>query len=627
MDRISLNTRSESVSPVGWRRAAGVSAPPGAALKALAAATAMALLVLPDPQGAYAQTIGELDVRSRLGERFYGAVPVQLPSGILDPYCIKVLPNPNAPAGSGALQGTRVRIGSADSVIIETSGAVTSPIVGLRLQVGCERPAIRDFVVLGEGAAIAGLTDAPPTAVRTGPAPTVAAVARSPRPRTVQPSSRRQRTAAAVEVPTAAATPARRATTQPIAPPPASTSVGGTPQTITSSPAASAGQSDLERRVADLRARSDDAAAAMLALDDRLALLQKQAELLKAQLAKAIAEAPGGQTAATPAPASVESPQPAQAAGSPAATVATAAPATAGSPPASPPAAETTTHKTVGVFDLLSDWRVAGGLAALLLGALALRRRRRPVFKTGSASLATTADDSLLEPRHTDADLTIPDAYLPQKRRRSGSATAALAADQTAEWIAPPPTDTMPIPDTGITSRPGADPAGTPTSREFHITNKFQPTTERVVALASPEEIVQQARTHYMEDGDIFRAIDLLEMTVSARRDSTRPWQALFAIYHREKMPERFQRLVGAYRKAFGDDENWPIVRALGHAIDPDNGLYSGDEPLADVPEDLIERWLGVPLDFTAHLLANEMHDQLMSTHPGRTRRKRSAQE
>ena len=48
--------------------------------------------------------------------------------------------------------------------------------------------------------------------------------------------------------------------------------------------------------------------------------------------------------------------------------------------------------------------------------------------------------------------------------------------------------------------------------------------------------------------------------------------------------------------------------------------VEAGDEA---VPDDRVERWLGVPLDFTAHLLANEMHDQLMDTYSGRKRRNR----
>jgi hypothetical protein len=193
--------------------------------------------------------------------------------------------------------------------------------------------------------------------------------------------------------------------------------------------------------------------------------------------------------------------------------------------------------------------------------------------------------------------------------------------DQTAEWVPPPTTDSLPVPD-ALRTQPGTLP-GAAMTREHHITQQFQPAAERVVALSSPEEIVQQARTHYMEDNDVFKAIDLLEMAVSARKDSTRPWQALFAIYRRENMPERYQRLVLAYRGAFGQDDSWPAIRALGQQIDPANALYGDGAGGETIPDDLVERWLGVPLDFTAHLLANEMHDQLMDTYSGRKRSNR----
>ena len=169
------------------------------------------------------------------------------------------------------------------------------------------------------------------------------------------------------------------------------------------------------------------------------------------------------------------------------------------------------------------------------------------------------------------------------------------------------------VPQSAITTQPGVG-----ITRDFHITQQFQPTNERAVALSTPDEIVQQARTHYMDDGDTFRAIDLLEMAVSVRSDSTRPWQALFAIYRRENMTERYQRLAVAYRQAFGEDANWAPIQGLGYQMDPSNPLYEAAASAPLVAEDLLERWLGVPLDFTAHLLANEMHDQLMETFPGR---------
>jgi hypothetical protein len=116
-------------------------------------------------------------------------------------------------------------------------------------------------------------------------------------------------------------------------------------------------------------------------------------------------------------------------------------------------------------------------------------------------------------------------------------------------------------------------------------------------------------------------------MAVAARKDSVRPWQALFAIYRREKMRERFQRLANVYRKTFGKDESWSAVLALGREFDPANTLYAAEGESAPLPEDLVERWLGVPLDFTAHLLANEMHEQLMDTYSGQQQRKRPISE
>jgi len=262
----------------------------------------------------------------------------------------------------------------------------------------------------------------------------------------------------------------------------------------------------------------------------------------------------------------------------------------------------------------------------LLLGAFALSRRRRPTFKPEPAtSTGTLAQPGAMLDETPEHLRTQEVPVLARAVRAADTAewdtTRPAMVDQTAEWVAPPTTDSLPLPD-AFATQPATLP-GAAMTREFHITQQFQPAAERVVALSSPEEIVQQARTHYMEDNDVFKAIDLLEMAVSARKDSTRPWQALFAIYRRENMPERYQRLVLAYRGAFGQDDNWPAIRTLGHQIDPTNALYGDGGGDDAIPDDLVERWLGVPLDFTAHLLANEMHDRLMDTYSGRKRRNR----
>src|SRR6185503_5201531 len=64
-------------------RRGGFKAP---TVKAIVAATAAALMLLPEVRDAQAQVIGDIDVRSRTGESFFAAVPVQSERA-LDPNC------------------------------------------------------------------------------------------------------------------------------------------------------------------------------------------------------------------------------------------------------------------------------------------------------------------------------------------------------------------------------------------------------------------------------------------------------------------------------------------------------------------------------------------------------------
>ena len=53
---------------------------------------------------------------------------------------------------------------------------------------------------------------------------------------------------------------------------------------------------------------------------------------------------------------------------------------------------------------------------------------------------------------------------------------------------------------------------------------------------------------------------------------------------------------------------DWPAIQALGHAMDPDNRLYGGADAAQSLPEDLLERWLGVPLDSPMRAQAGVRH-------------------
>ena len=602
-------------------------------VKAIVAATAAALMLLPEMRDAQAQVIGDIDVRSRLGEKFFAAVPVQSERA-LDPNCIQVSGNPAAPQGAAPLSATRVRInptGAVESVIIETAGPMTSALVALRLQVGCTNPATRDFVVQTESAPVVAevpqlpRTVAPARAVPRAPRAAAPRAAASPQGPAAAPQATPAPSRAAAAIPRAQpvgradeAAPKAPIVTSHSIPMPATAGLGVPP-----APAAPVSLADQEaqKRIAELRARSDDHAANLLALEDRLSLLQKQAELLKAQLE---------QTMTAPAPAT-----PAEAA----APVATATPSatasdmsaqtTAAGAVAAPPAVK---PRSVGA--LLTDWRVMGGaLGGVLIAALAYGfGRRKPVEPERAVSAGAFAVQTPLAREATSSTAARFDRTqemqaaptTPHQVPEWRDAAHPMVADETVQWeMRPPTTTTLPVPDGSVPQSAVVTQPGVGITRDFHITQQFQPTNERAVALSTPDEIVQQARTHYMDDGDTFRAIDLLEMAVSVRSDSTRPWQALFAIYRRESMSERYQRLAVAYRQAFGEDSNWPAIQGLGYSIDPSNPLYAAAASAPPVADDLLERWLGVPLDFTAHLLANEMHDQLMETFPGRGKKRK----
>lgn len=631
---VSTWTRNNSDQARGARRRGGPDArasSPRHRLSTLALATALALLALAQARSVHAQTIGDIDVRSRLGERFFAAVPVQTDGAPLNPACIRVRPHPSAPEGTQSLKAVRIRTnpsGPSESIIIETAGTVVDPIVGLRLEVGCNDPAVRDFLVLGEGAPT--LATILPPAVETTSAETQAiaeppAPAQEPAPAVAHRAPAQVRPVARALPAGTSAGPTPKPAVAPTQPPPKTKAVAerkppseGGRLVVHADPELAANaqgaalqpeERDALRRTAELRARSDDHTAGLLALENRMATLQLEADKLKAQLERMLAaqatvatvQAP---TAAVQPTTAEPSPVPVKQAGAPPVVIETQ------SAPSEP-----------GFVGLLTDWRSgAGVVATALLAALAWTRRRRKETEgdKGAAPSAAGEAAGTTAPEHGP---DLPTLRMSISRRPPDTKDAPDSAEATAEW--PPRTVG------GNSDEPsvGHHLPGARSSREHLITQKFAPSNERTVALAEPEEIVQQARMHYLDDGDAFKAIDLLEMAVAVRTDSPRPWQALFAIYRREQLPERYQRLMLSYRGTFGEDESFDAIKALGREIDADNPLYAVSEdggPVQEPAPDLIERWLGVPLDFTAHLLANELHDRMMSTFSGIARKRKA---
>lgn len=133
--------------------------------------------------------------------------------------------------------------------------------------------------------------------------------------------------------------------------------------------------------------------------------------------------------------------------------------------------------------------------------------------------------------------------------------------------------------------------------------------------LGDPEALVRQARMHYQDDGDLFKSIDLLELAIAFNPSAERPWLALFAILSAERMHGAFDSLARRYREQCPDHRHWLSIRHLGREIDRGNPLY-GVQDVAGAAgpgaDGLVEEWLGVPLDFTSHLMLVELRDALV---------------
>ena len=132
--------------------------------------------------------------------------------------------------------------------------------------------------------------------------------------------------------------------------------------------------------------------------------------------------------------------------------------------------------------------------------------------------------------------------------------------------------------------------------------------------------MIEQARSIFEDDNDPVKAADLLELATALHPNEVRPWLALFAVYRRASMARQYAMLGEKFRNAFADDPNWPTVQRLGREIDAANSLYEPALALADdgagpeeSSQDVTDRWLDVPLDFTGVLLADELRAALTS--------------
>lgn len=163
--------------------------------------------------------------------------------------------------------------------------------------------------------------------------------------------------------------------------------------------------------------------------------------------------------------------------------------------------------------------------------------------------------------------------------------------------------------------------------RRRYIEERFPEVASRAIRLEDTDSVVKGARLFY-EDGELPRAIELLQLAIEARPGEVRLWLALFEIFRLERLPGEFAQLAQRFQEQHAGDAYWPKVRFFGREVDPGNPLYreapvdtletigprearrlaaqAGFDPIA-------ENWLNAPMDFENEVLANDLRRALMA--------------
>lgn len=117
---------------------------------------------------AQALGLGNLNLRSHLGEPLRAVVPVRLDAGeTLEAVCVRVSmrgADDGIPAIPGVIAGVDRAANGGTLLLLNTRGAVNEPIARVTLDVGCVSPITRDFVMLIDppSSAPVAVTEAPP---------------------------------------------------------------------------------------------------------------------------------------------------------------------------------------------------------------------------------------------------------------------------------------------------------------------------------------------------------------------------------------------------------------------------------------------------------------------------------
>ena len=595
----------------------------------------------PAQQPAWAMELGEIEARSSLGEPFAARIPLQLAAGeIIGLECMRILPHPDAAQGMPLpprLKSDIETIGGKQWLAIRTPALVSALMVGLRVEVDCGRQLARDFVVL--------LNPAPLNLPVVSPVPQTPATASTRPRRSASPLALAAPTQVDAKLtngerPVPARAAARKGVTTQRMIAPAGEFVlrldAGAPD-LSRSDGITEAQRELLRAMWRLTADADDSMAARLAMASRIQQLEENLTALRGKLEQ--------QQSAAASPA-----------------VAVSAPVAVPKPVAVPAPVDNELASAL-------PWLSGAALTLLALAGTLWWRRRRQLAAAAElepgAWASTLSAPSAFNTADTDQTSSVPTRPAAAERLFDGSGTVRLRTAPPLAAAPPVLTEAVavaPAADIAVNTPPSAQsldlnvdfapprenrsipaldididftpPKEDPTraAQEEYFAGRFGAHSQDIRLLQDLDTVIEQARSIYQDDGDPHKAADMLELTIALHPDSVRLWLTLFAIYRRESRPRQYALLAHKFGARFAADPNWPIVQQLGREIDADNLLYgplapSGGVDTAPVDgaseDDVVDRWLGVQLDFNNTLLAAELRERLVSgaTAGGRLRR------
>lgn len=580
---------------------------------------------------AFALSLGDLEVRSTLGEALDARVPLGLAAGeVVDATCFALARDsePGVPVVAEGLL-TVERAGDRSFLRIRSKGAVLEPAIRVRVRAACPGGAdeqLHQYSVLVDprrgdtlhgiaskvfprdatardrylqemrevNPALATLGDDDPVPdganvalpdlrafSRRGRATegVAAAIARGdPAAADTRTRAKSRKAKAASRV--AQAAPAEKLS--PVAPPPGASNPFVLKLSGNEVDLARTRQVD-ERTRSQLRERlmvldSDDQVAAVLALRARLTQLEARVNELQLKLAQMPASFPA-RPAATEATASVEPPK--------AASAAVEAPKPAPVAPVEPPAPEAAkgdAPKEAG----------ASAEAAKAETAPKVDTSEATVADAGKAQAPAPAAKAAPRPAKTAPGFEI------DPLARSYELWAALVgvlallmwliwrlthrrepAYDAQAWEEAPPEDTQAGylgPEGGehdeATQALAAPDAGA--LRQRYIEERFPEVLNGTLVLGDPASVVKVARLFY-EDGAMPRAVELLQFAIEDNPAEVRTWLALFEIFRLERLTSEFAELARRFHEQHGNTEYWRKVRYFGREIDPGNFLYRED--------------------------------------------------